>query len=496
MNSLLSAVHEAIDGMAAVPDSGELWVRVVQPIQLDDPWDLLGTEWLRNKNVVAWESPQGRSNPSSFLAVGRVIREALVGHRRFERADAIWKTVRERMVTVPDGVKTTGLPVLIGGFAFASLGSERSGRWAGWHDGMVGIPELLIHRTNGETVAAMTVQVTLGETFDTQLTDGLARIARLLGHLTAEAQIKNDLSRESKTGLGWRDSGGDRSAWDESVEQACVDLHDGKIEKVVMAREVRAVPDSGQRFQPLATAMALRKRQPSCVAFAFQRSNGDVFVGATPEPLVEVAGRQIRTVAVAGTTKRGGATGSDSALGHALLESGKDRREHALVVEAIQKGLEPLLTTDSIADGPKVVRHANVQHLETYIQGVLQEGVTLFRVAEHLHPTPAVGGVPRQLALEWVTEHEDMDRGWYAGPVGWIDVEGNGELVVAIRSALMGPERLSAFAGCGLVSGSEPKAEWEESNHKLRAVLDAVVQSDASADGPVDLDQKIRGAVS
>ncbi len=231
----------------------------------------------------------------------------------------------------------------------------------------------------------------------------------------------------------------------------------GRIDKVVLARRL------GLRSPvELDVANALRRlaaAAPESSTYAFRRG-GRTFLGATPERLVRTEGRVFRTVAVAGTIGRGADAAQDEQLARALLGSEKDREEHAIVVSSIRELLTPVADTLVIAPEPGVMRLHFVQHLVTEIAGTLPDGHGLLALGERLHPTPAVGGEPRDTALALVDEHEGFDRGWYAGPVGGLGADGDGELCVALR--------------CGIVADSDPDLEWEESRIKLRSVIAAL----------------------
>ena len=161
-------------------------------------------------------------------------------------------------------------------------------------------------------------------------------------------------------------------------------------------------------------------------------------------------------------------------MGAALLASEKDREEHAVVVAMLRETLAPLVTDITLPRVPRIVRSGRLQHLLTDVSGSLRDGVGLFDVIQRLHPTPAVGGWPTDAALELLDDESDLDRGWYAGPVGWIDRTGDGDVAVAIRSGLVDGRDASLFAGCGIVADSEPDREWDESTLKLRVVGDAL----------------------
>ena len=212
---------------------------------------------------------------------------------------------------------------------------------------------------------------------------------------------------------------------------------------------------------------------PESTIYAFRR-DGRTFLGATPERLARTEGRSFRTMAVAGSIRRGADAAEDEALASQLLASEKDREEQAIVVEAIRDQLSPIAETLVVAAEPSVMPLRFVQHLATEITGTLPEARGLLSVAGLLHPTPAVGGQPRDVALAMVEEHEGFDRGWYAGPIGWLGADGDGELCVALRCGIVDRTRATLFAGCGIVADSDPAAEWEESRMKLRAVVSAL----------------------
>ena len=178
--------------------------------------------------------------------------------------------------------------------------------------------------------------------------------------------------------------------------------------------------------------------------------------------------------AVAGSAPRGGSEEEDARLGRLLLAGAKDRLEHALVVDALRDVLAKISTAAPSTAETVLLKLGNIQHLYTPLTAVLQGRHTVLELAGLLHPTPAVGGVPRAAALRWISDHERLDRGWYAGPVGWMDRRGNGEFAVAIRSALLQGTEALLFAGCGIVGDSDPDQEYAESWLKLRSILPAL----------------------
>ncbi len=185
------------------------------------------------------------------------------------------------------------------------------------------------------------------------------------------------------------------------------------------------------------------------------------------------AGR-LKTAAIAGSMRRGSDEHEDARLAELLTESAKNQREQSVVLRVIEQSLQPVCSSIETSDRPEVITLKNIHHLCSRVSGTLRPGFGLIDAVEALHPTPAVAGYPRERALQVIANQEAQPRGWYAGPVGWIDREGDGEFVVALRSALFRGERVEAFAGCGIVDGSDPVEEWEETELKLRPILSAL----------------------
>ena len=207
----------------------------------------------------------------------------------------------------------------------------------------------------------------------------------------------------------------------------------------------------------------------------FAVARGDrCFLGASPERLVRLRHGAVRATCLAGSIARGANAEQDQLLGAELLASAKDRAEHEFVVHAICTALADICA-DQMSAGPlSLMKLRNVQHLFTPIVGRVAVGCDILGMVARLHPTPAMGGVPREPALEIIRRFEGMDRGWYASPVGWVDARGEGEFAVAIRSALLHGAEATLFAGCGIVAGSDPEREYVESCLKLRPVLAAL----------------------
>jgi isochorismate synthase len=255
--------------------------------------------------------------------------------------------------------------------------------------------------------------------------------------------------------------------WRQRVGRILGAIGAGDLEKAVLAR--RLVATSASPLRPAAVLDRLRRRYADCMIFAFRRGDA-CFLGATPERLVGLHGRDFQIDALAGSAPRGATVDEDERIGATLLADDKERREHAFVVEALTAAVEPLSIDVQAAATPRLRRMPNLQHLHTPVSGVLKDDHDVLDLVERLHPTPATGGLPREIALALLRESEPFSRGWYAGPVGWIDAAGGGEFAVALRSALVTENEALLYAGCGIVAGSEAEREYEEARIKLAAM--------------------------
>ena len=259
-----------------------------------------------------------------------------------------------------------------------------------------------------------------------------------------------------------------RWAWTAAVRRALAAIEAGELRKVVLAREV--VLEAAAPFDRARILDRLRRSHPSCFTYA---AGG--FVGASPELLVRRRGVEVFSCPMAGTVPRGGTAEEDERLAAELRASAKEAEEHRLLVDAVLAALAPACAEPPGAAPAEIVRLATVSHLATRVSGRLRSPApSALALAGLLHPTPAVGGLPRAPALRAITELEDFHRGLYAGPVGWVDAAGEGEWAVALRGAELDGLRARLVAGAGIVAGSDPDAEWAETEAKLRPMLAAV----------------------
>ncbi len=364
------------------------------------------------------------------------------------------------MVDEPAGLPAGAGPVWTGGFAFEPDGASTP-PWSSFSPASMTLPELSICRQGDDTFLTVNAVVAPGDDAEAVAARMEARLAGLRAeplplldpHLTARPAIR---------------SAHPPSEFEAAVAAATERIGAGEMRKLVLAREV--VVEAGAAHDPAALFGALRELFPAC--FCFCRGTPEAaFVGASPELLVRRSGASASTVALAGSTRRSSDPAVDDHLAEQLLRSDKDRREQRIVADRIVRTLRPHAVWVQSGREPEVVKVANIQHLATPVIAQLAEPRSAIDLAGLLHPTPAVGGEPWPGAAEAIAELERMDRGWYAGPVGWMDATEDGEFCVALRSALLRDREARLFAGVGIVAGSDPAAELAETEVKLGALL-------------------------
>ncbi len=413
-----------------------------------------------------WEQP---SAGKSIVGLGAASAISGQGSGSLRDAAAHWRQMLRDAVAIsaPDAAPAVGQPRCYGGFAFDPL-RRGADLWDGFPDALLVLPRVMFS-ADGETTTLTLNTLVHSETLADASADRLAldaHVARLaVERAVAEALPVTDAPAAGSVALAELRPAAE---WMRLVGETAAAVRRGVYHKVVLARGAQA---QASAELPVGDALQrLRHDAPTATIFAVRRQ-GRTFLGATPERLAAVSDGRLRTVALAGTAPRGATPDEDARLGAELTQSAKNREEHAIVVGAIRDAIAPLCAVGAAPDAPQLLRLATVQHLMTPITGALAPDVSLLDVVAALHPTPAVGGYPTRAALDAIREHEGLDRGWYAGPVGWLDAQGGGEFVVALRSALLDGAQATLFAGCGVVADSDPQAEYEESQIKMRVML-------------------------
>lgn len=291
--------------------------------------------------------------------------------------------------------------------------------------------------------------------------DRISDVLRELSELSAGVAANLDGSGDMPLS---REDIPDREHWESSINWSLRAFDEQRLEKIVLAR--KTILSFASRLDPVLLLDRIRPITSDCYHFLFQPERGVAFIGATPERLLSRSGRYIATEAVAGTRPRGETTSGDAALIDQLLRSEKDRREHNYVRQSVAASMAPLCTSFQQDEEVSIMLLTRRMHLFSSMWGMLSDKVSDADLMRALHPTPAVGGVPTKVAMEAIAHHEPFDRGWYAGPVGWIGANAS-EFAVGIRSALVERNRISLYAGAGIVEGSTPEGEWEEIEQKI-----------------------------
>jgi salicylate biosynthesis isochorismate synthase/menaquinone-specific isochorismate synthase len=432
-------------------------VSVTVETELADPCAAVFASRLATDRWFCWEQPD-----RGFALAGLgVAREATSrGRERFaDVARQCLGTGGDAVLDEPRGLPAGAGPVWLGGFAFAPDGGGSSA-WSSLPPASMILPELSLCRSGSRTFLTVNAVVAPGE-------DPESRAAALAARLAGLREEPLPLLDPHPTGRTEIRSARPPGEFERSVAAATERIGAGEMKKVVLAREV--VVSAASAHDPAPVFGAMREQFRSCFCFCFGTPEA-AFIGASPELLVRRAGAGVSTVALAGSTRRSSDPAVDDHLGEQLLRSDKNRREQRIVAERIVRALRPHAVWVEAAAEPEIVKVANIQHLATPVIAQLAEPRSAIELAGLLHPTPAVGGEPPE-AADSIEGLEAMDRGWYAGPVGWMDATEDGEFCVALRSALLRDREAHLYAGVGIVAGSDPEAELAETEVKLGALL-------------------------
>lgn len=466
----------------------------------------------RGADAMLWYAPW---QDAVLLGVGTAWSAAGAGPDRFARVSLLWRVLVSDAVVVVDGEPaedqpaegeqacgqredlphaaggTAGAhgeraaapgpgPVLLGGFAFDAGGA--GDLWEAFGEGRLDLPRVMYGDVAGR--AWVTLNAVVGPDDDPQLAAEAA--ARDLAAAWAEAEevgacaadegapgAADGVAAVPETAVRIVEEIPPRGRWLAAVAETAAAVRSRVLEKAVLARCVRIA--ASRRFDVGAALRYLLAHYPACYLFAVARG-GDCFLGATPERIVRKTGGLVHVACLAGSVRRGATPAEDEELGRWLLSDAKNAAEHRIVLRAIIEALAPACVEVSVG-GTELRRLANVQHLYTPVTAQAAHGVDVLELTARVHPTPALAGYPREAALAWIREREGWARGWYAGPVGWMDWAGDGEFAAGLRSALVRGEEAWLFAGCGIMGDSVPESEYEESALKLRPMLAALEAS-------------------
>jgi salicylate biosynthesis isochorismate synthase/menaquinone-specific isochorismate synthase len=434
-------------------------VSATAKVAVADPCAAVFASRLASDRWFCWEQPD---REFALAGLGVAHESSSRGPNRFaEVAEGCLRTGWDGVVDQPPRLPAGAGPVWLGGFAFDPDGG-RSSTWSSLPPGSLVLPELSLCRSGERTFLTLNAVVGAGDDAE-RLEAGLS--ARLAALRTDEPLPLLDPHPTAHTEIRSARPPGEFEA---AVETATSRIAAGAMSKVVLAREV--IVGAAAAHDPAALFGAMRVQFPACFCFCCG-TPAAAFLGASPELLVRRSGAGVSTVALAGSTRRSSDPAVDDHLGEQLLRSDKNRREQRIVAERIVRALRPHAVWVEAAPEPEIVKVANIQHLATPVIAQLAEPHSAIEIAGLLHPTPAVGGEPWSEAAATIAELEGMDRGWYAGPVGWMDATEDGEFCVALRSGLLRDRDAHLFAGVGVVAGSDPAAELAETEVKLGALL-------------------------
>lgn len=477
-------------------------VSVAEQVASVDPLDVLAAleRGAARDQVLAANAAAGRmywAQPREGFALaglGGAATVAPASTTRFDDVDAAWAALRESAMVVDDSRGAPGVgPALMGGAAFEPRGS-REKHWDGFPAALFVLPRVQVTTVNGASWLTTNVMVGPDGAPDASLGEiDVLRACAVGGSggttpRTIRESLNGDGSVMAHGAQATLDELRPGADWRALVSRAVSAIRAGGMTKVVLARAVHAA--APRELDVIAMLRHLRAAYPDCHIFGCWRGDG-VFLGASPERLVRLQGRDVLASSLAGSAPRGADARQDVALAEGLMESTKDRAEHAIVRESLCAGLDELCDAISAPTEPSLFTLPHVHHLHTAVRARLRPGRSLLDLVAQLHPTPAVGGAPRGTALRFIRDHEGLDRGWYAAPIGWVGTDG-GEFAVALRSAVVRGRDAWLFAGSGIVSDSDPDAEYAETLLKLRPMEQAIAAGLAApqtGDGNGDADR-------
>ena len=437
-------------------------------VPLDGDFDVAAAVFASRRaeeRYFVWEQPDRDGFALGGIGSAWTVEGAPSGDR-FRAAAAQCIDVTHAAVAGNDHALPASGPVWVGGFAFAPDGGAAP-EWDSLPATLMTLPEVSMVRHGDRAEATANVVCTPGSDRDDLVPHAIARLESMRADPLPMLDPDPVSGYEIESVLP-------PERYEEAVARAAARIRAGGLEKVVLAREVQVT--APVPFHAGSVFAGLRAGYPSCFCFCVGTPTA-AFIGASPELLVRREGARLSTVALAGSTRRSADPAVDDHLGERLLHSTKDLAEHRIVVETIERALEPLSVWVAAAEEPVLVRVANIQHLGTPVRAQLAEPRSAIELAGALHPTSAVGGEPWPGAEPTMRELEELDRGWYAGPVGWMDATEDGEFCVALRCALLEGRTAHCYAGVGVVADSDPEAELAETEVKLSALLPVLTGS-------------------
>ncbi len=404
-----------------------------------------------------WQNPE---KTHTLVGLGHAhVLEAQNHQGRFEDIKNNWQNLCKQIVNEEPFVE----PVLFGGFSFDPLNKTQS-LWHRFPEAYFTVPTFQLVIKHDRAYLSIHLITKKEDTFSEF--EALRKERDILIHAT---QVSEPAVYEKPVHKGREEL--KKEEYLASIDKMTDIIKAKQADKVVIARVLRL--DFDKELSPSSALYQVSKEQPESFIFGMEAEE-QFFFGATPERLVKVEDQLALSACLAGSTARGKTVEKDSQLGNELLNDKKNRSEHQYVVDMIDKVFSEHCTVKVLPKKPKLMKVRDIQHLYTPVKGELKEGSNLIDLVRDLHPTPALGGEPRQAALSLIRQYETMNRGYYAAPVGWIDAKGDGEFAVAIRSALLDKKEAYLYAGGGIVEDSISASEYAETWVKFRPMLRAL----------------------
>ena len=436
------------------------------------PWhydDLLGHLNLVSTNKefqFYWEKP---SESFAMAAGGHILKITKNGSTRFEDIYTAIETVKQRTAQYNAGASTNSGIHFLGGFSF--FDEVHDTQWKDFGAASFILPKRLMIKKGDEVSVSIALSLPKNRSPE-KIHQKLLNELYALDEDTSYKQKKADIYSNGSAQKSPFSTNGQYKKWVQSVAGAKQQIADKKLDKVVLSRQLKI--SKSESNTPVDMLQKLRDQYPKCCSFLFKMKDAPAFVGCSPEQLLSFHQNALRTEALAGSIARGKDEEEDDRFKNALLGSSKNNAEHQFVVQSIEQDLAPFVKNMQRSEQPIIKKLANVQHLYTPVQAQMIGDKNPLTILGQLHPTPAVGGYPRKIAVDYIKNNESLNRGWFASPVGWINSEGAGDFTVAIRSGLIDKTNALLFAGCGIVADSNPETEWQETNLKFMPMLSAL----------------------
>ncbi|PIQ07658.1 MAG: hypothetical protein COW71_16050 [Ignavibacteriales bacterium CG18_big_fil_WC_8_21_14_2_50_31_20] len=410
---------------------------------------------IQDKDVTYFYTKQ-ISEEVSFLGFNPIFEVATSGNSRIEDTEKIVSGIAKNFISNWDEFNIESIPLFLGGMTFTI--DKQKDLWSDFSDSEWFIPKFLLFQSKGKSYVVFN---SYGYDFSEQKID--FDFERLNSYLT-----KNVSNSQNVGTIIISSNGKEKNIWVENVNKALKKIDSGEVQKIVLSRQIDL--ELNDNIKISSALEILGKRYPRCYVFAF-RKNSSIFFGASPEKLAKISNGWIEADALAGSISRGKSEEEDSNLAKTLLASKKDLAEQEIVVSFIRDSFSQFCSQVVFEPKPIIRKLPNIQHLWTPIKGKINPNKSIFTILKELHPTPAICGVPWNKALKSIKEMEPHNRGLFSGMIGWFNLKNEGEFAVAIRAALLKGKKIYAFAGCGIVQGSDPEIEYAESELKLKPII-------------------------